>query len=138
MLTVRARRIVRFPDEMGIFLTTIGVESPRGRGNVRFVENALVDTGSEFTWIPTSVLEELGIERERVEHFVMADGTPVTRDCGYAIVHADRRSTSDDVVFALPSDTAILGARSIEGLNFRVDLMNKRFLHAGPRPVATA
>ncbi len=66
----------------------------------------------------------------------MADGTLVARDCGFAIVNADRRSTSDDVVFALPGDAAILGARSIEGLNFHVDLLNQRFLHAGPRPAA--
>lgn len=136
MMTCRERRIVRFPDEMGMFLTTVGVESPRRRGVIRYVEYALVDTGSEFSWIPADILEELGVTRERVEHFVMSDGTPIARDCGYAIVHADRRSTSDDVIFGWPGDTAILGARSIEGLNFRVDLMNKRFMHAGPRPAA--
>jgi len=136
MMTVRQGRFVRFPVEMGIFLTTVGVESPLRRGEIRFIENALVDTGSEFTWIPATILEELGIGRERVEHFAMADGTVVSRECGYAIVHADRRSTVDDVIFGWPGDTAILGARSIEGLNFRVDLMNKRFVHAGPRPVA--
>lgn len=136
MMTCRERRIVRFPDEMGIFLTTVGVESPLQRGVIRYVENALVDSGSEFSWIPADILEELGVTRERVEHFVMADGTPIARDCGYAIVHADRRSTSDDVIFGWPGDTAILGARSIEGLNFRVDLTNKRFMHAGPRPAA--
>lgn len=136
MMTCRERRIVRFPDEMGIFLTTVGVESPLRRGDVRHIENALVDTGSEFTWIPATVLEELGVARERVEHFVMADGTHIARDCGFVIVHADRRFTNDDVVFGWPGDTCILGARSIEGLNFRVDLMNKRFVHAGPRPAA--
>ena len=136
MMTVRERRFVRFPDEMGIFLVTIGVESPLRRGEIGFIENALVDTGSEHTWIPTAVLEELGIAPERTEHFFLADGTLVARDCGFAIVHADRRFTVDDVIFGWPGDTAILGARSIEGLNFRVDLMNKRFLHAGPRPAA--
>jgi predicted aspartyl protease len=136
MMTVRERRIVKFPDDMGIFLTTVGIQSPLRRGEIRYIENALVDTGSEFTWMPAAILEELGVTRERVEYFVMADGTPIARNCGFAIVHADRRSTSDNVVFGLPGDTAILGARSIEGLNFRVDLMNKRFVHAGPRPVA--
>lgn len=136
MMTVRQGRFVRFPDEMGIFLVTVGVESPLRRGEVRYIENALVDTGSEFTWIPATILDELGIAHERVEQFAMADGTVVARDCGYAIVHADRRSTNDDVIFGWPGDTAILGARSIEGLNFRVDLMNKRFVHAGPRHVA--
>jgi predicted aspartyl protease len=136
MMTVRQGRFVRFPDENGIFLTTVGVESPLRRGEIRYIENALVDTGSEHTWMPATVLEELGIAPERIEHFYKADGTLVARDCGFAIVHADRRSTNDDVVFALPGDVTILGARSIEGLNFHVDLLSQRFLHAGPRPAA--
>jgi len=137
-MTVRRREFVTFPEEMGIFLTTIGVENPLRRGEIRYIEKTLVDTGSEFTWIPAVILEEMGVSRERIEHFVMADGTPVARDCGYAIVHADRRSTVDDVIFGWPGDTAILGARSLEGLNFHVDLMNKRFVHAGPRRVGSA
>lgn len=136
MITYRGGHARTFPTTMGIFLTTIGVESPVQRGVVRHVSNALVDSGAELTWIPASVLEELGVKRERVEFFVMADGTHVARDCGFAIVHVDGRFTSDDVIFGEPGDTVILGARSIEGVNFHVDLRNKRFVHAGPLPAA--
>ena len=38
----------------------------------------------------------------------------------------------DFVVFAEPTDTALLGVRSLEGLNLRVDVARKRFVDAGP------
>ncbi len=36
MMTVRQGRFVRLPEEMGIFFTTIGVESPLRRGEIRY------------------------------------------------------------------------------------------------------
>lgn len=48
-------------DKMGPFRTTVGVEDPGRRGLVRSLNDVLVDTGSELTWIPRSLLEELGL-----------------------------------------------------------------------------
>ena len=45
--------------DVGTFRTTILIESVERRGETRVVENALVATGSEFTWVPRPVLEEL-------------------------------------------------------------------------------
>ena len=123
------------PDEMGIFRSKVGIESHTARGMVRFVEDVMVDTGSEMTWLPASVLESMGIQREQVVQFRMADGTVISRDSGFAILHAGGAFVSDDVVFALPGDLVLLGARTIEGLNFKVDLANKEFVAAGPMPV---
>ena len=119
------------PD-MGLFRTTIGVESPRERGQVSYVQDALVDTGSDATWIPRSVLDSLGITIERRRAFIVADGRRVERDIGYAIVHAGGTSTIDEVVFAEESDFPILGVRSLEGLNLRVDPVSKQLVDAGP------
>lgn len=52
-------------SDVGTFRTTILIESVERRGETRAVENALVATGSEFTWVPRPVLEELGIRPER-------------------------------------------------------------------------
>lgn len=117
--------------EMGLFRTTIGVESI-ARGAVRDVADALVDTGSELTWIPRAVLESLGVAVERRRAFIVADGRRVERDVGYAIVHAARTSTVDEVVFADAGDFALLGVRSLEGLNLRVDPVKKQLVDAGP------
>ena len=125
-------------DDMGLFLTDIAVENPVARGVRVTLTGALVDTGSELTWVPSAVLESLGVAREERSEFQMADGTVIARDIGYAIVHAGGKRTIDDVVFALPGDTLLLGARSIEGLNLRVDLLNKRFVAAGPISAAAA
>ena len=45
-------------------------------------------------------------------------------------------STSDDVVFGEPGDMVLLGARSLEGLNLRVDPVTKTLVDAGPAPAA--
>jgi predicted aspartyl protease len=125
-------------SEMGILRVTIGVESHIRRGEVRELPETMVDTGSEYTWIPRAVLEGLGISVERVERFVTADGRVIAREMGYAIVHAGGARTSDEVVFADAGDMVLLGAHTIEGMNLRVDLKTKRLLPAGPVPAAVA
>lgn len=54
-------------DPVGTFRTTMVIESAERRGEMRRVEGALVDTGSEFTWAPRAVLEDLGIPPELVQ-----------------------------------------------------------------------
>ena len=89
-------------SEMGTFRTTILVENAEHRGETRTVDNALVDTGSEYTWVPRSVLEYLGIRPERTQRFVVADGRTFERPFGFAIVHAAGTNAPDLVVFAEP------------------------------------
>ena len=43
-----------------------------------------------------------------------------------------------DVVFGEPNDLALLGARSIEGMNLKLDLLAKRLVPAGPVPTVAA
>ena len=125
-------------EDMGVFRTTIGVEGPTKRGDVRFLPETMVDTGSEFSWIPRSILESLGVRKERSQGFVVADGRRVDRDIGYAIIHAAGAATNDDVVFAEDGDMVLLGARSLEGLNLRIDVVKKQLVDAGPIVAAPA
>lgn len=115
-----------------MFRTSIAIENPERRGESRELANVLVDTGSEFTWVPRQVLEALLIRRERTQRFVLADGRILERDIGFAITHAGGSVTADDVVFGEPDDLVLLGARSLEGLNLRVDPHRKCLLAAGP------
>lgn len=119
-------------SDMGTFRTTMMIESTERRGTMRTVENALVDTGSEYTWVPRAVLEELGIAPEMTQRFIIADGRQLERPVGIAIVHAAGAKAPDYVVFAEPSDMILLGARSLEGLNVRVDAQRKQLVPAGP------
>jgi len=55
---------------------------------------------------------------------------------GFAIIRLDSFLTIDEVVFGEPGDLAILGARTLEGLNLRVDTKLKKLVAAGPHLAA--
>lgn len=119
-------------SDVGTFRTTIAIEHPARRGVIRTINDVLVDSGSDFTWVPRAVMLDLGIGRERTERMVAADGRVIEREIGYAIIHVEGKSSVDDVVFAEPGDLVLLGARSLEGLNLRVDPREKRLVSGGP------
>jgi predicted aspartyl protease len=124
--------------DMGLFRTTIEVESLQQRGPRRALPETLVDTGSEYTWIPRNVLESLGITPQRKQGFFVADGRRIDRDIGYALVHAGGAEAPDLVVFAEPGDMTLLGAHSLEGLNLKIDPVRKELVPAGPIIAAVA
>ena len=125
-------------DDMGTFRIDIEIENPARPGERRTVSSALVDTRAELTWVPATVLETLGIQRLKMWRFRQADGTILERFVGSALVYAGGTVTTDDVVFGAPGDLVLLGARTLEGLNLRVDPRAKQLVDAGPAPAATA
>ena len=50
-------------DEMRTFRVDVEIENPSQRGSKRRLTSVLVDTGVELSWLPSEVLESLGIER---------------------------------------------------------------------------
>ena len=125
-------------EPMGLFRTTIEIESWDQRGLRRAIPETLVDTGSEYTWVPREVLESLGIKAQRKQAFVVADGRRIERDIGYALVRAGGSEAPDLVVFAEPGDMVLLGVHSLEGLNLKVDPVRKELVPAGPVIAARA
>jgi clan AA aspartic protease len=124
------------PNDMGTFRIDVEIENPRYPGERRTIRSVLVDTGAELSWIPAEVLESLRIERRNQWRFRQADGTVLERWTGTAFVYAAGRTTTDEVVFGGPADLVLLGARSLEGLNLRVDPLSKQLVDAGPAPAA--
>ena len=124
--------------DMGSFRVDVEIENPAKPGARHAVRAALVDPGSELSWIPAPVLESLGIERRKLTRFRQASGTVVERWTGPAFLYAAGTSTIDEIVFALPGDLILLGSRTLEGLNVYVDPMTKRLVDAGPAPAAVA
>src|SRR5256886_15463102 len=108
-------------DDMGLLRTTIEVQSLDRRGPARSLPDTLVDTGSEYTWIPRDLLEGLGIIVERKQGFVVADGRRIDRDIGYALIRAGGSRAPELVGFAEPGGMALLGAHPLEGLNVTID-----------------
>jgi predicted aspartyl protease len=122
---------------MGTFYSNLVVENVVNRKRSATLAKALVDTGSEYTWVPGEVLESLNIKREKKDlAFLMANGTQVTRSVGFAIVRVGDAFTVDEVVFGEPGDQILLGARSLEGLNLAVHPSKKKLVAAGPLPAA--
>jgi predicted aspartyl protease len=123
---------------MGSFRVDIEIENPAQPGERRRVPAALVDTGAELSWVPAPVLESLGIERHTQWRFRQADGTILERWVGPAFVHMAGKRATDDLVFGEPGDLVLLGSRTLEGLNVRVEPVAKKLVDAGPAPAAAA
>ena len=123
-------------NDMGIFRTALAVAHLARPDVRRTLDNVMVDTGSEYNWIPRSLLEDLGVEAQRVERFETADGRVLEREVGFALLYAGGRLAAAAVVFADQADMVLLGAHGLEGLNLRVDLLRKELVPAGPVPAA--
>jgi predicted aspartyl protease len=122
---------------MGTFYTGCKVENHVDRSKFIRLQKVLVDTGSEYTWISETKLDQIGVKREKKDlRFVLANGEVVTRSVGFAILRVGNNFTIDEVVFAEPGDLLLLGARTLEGLNLTVDSARKKLVAAGPLPAA--
>jgi len=122
---------------MGTFYTRCKVENITDRSRSAVVQKLLVDTGRDYTWIPAKTLEKRAVAKEKKDVlFVMANGQQITRNVGFAIIRLDKFFTIDEVVFAEKGDLAILGARTLEGLNLAVDSKRKQLVAAGPHLAA--
>jgi predicted aspartyl protease len=123
---------------VGTFHTSCVIGHIVKRARPANVPSLLVDTGSEYTWVPGTLLESLGIVREKKDlAFVMANGLQSTRSVGFAIISVGPYFTVDEIVFAEPGDLELLGARTLEGLNLTVDARQKKLVASGPLPAAS-
>lgn len=89
---------------------------------------AMVDTGSTYTWIPAPVLVRLGVAAEEQRPVVLADGDEV--QCGLAWVRArlGKQSHPALVVFAQPASKPLLGVVTLEIFGLGVDPVNQRLV----------
>ncbi|MCX6893762.1 MAG: aspartyl protease family protein, partial [Verrucomicrobia bacterium] len=89
----------------GTFYVGCKLENHLDRAQAVTIPRALVDTGSEYTWIPSKTLEKVGVSREKKDLlFTMANGQTITRSVVFAILRVDKHFTVDEVVFGEPGD----------------------------------
>jgi len=125
--------------KIGTFHVGCKVENHCDPKMTAVVPKLLVDTGSDFTWLPQDVLKRIGIEPVKKDlQIQMANGQIVTRTVGYAILRVDKYETTDEVVFAQPGDLLLLGARALEGMNVHVDPRRKKLVASGPALAASS
>jgi predicted aspartyl protease len=125
-------------DDMGILRVDIEIENHSRPGDKRLLREVMVDTGAWTSVAPAEVLESMGIAPRKSIRLQQADGSVLERRVGFAIIYAGGTETCDEIVFGEPSDIVVLGARTLEGLNVKVDLVGKRLVPGGPIPVAAA
>jgi predicted aspartyl protease len=113
---------------MSPFTVNVVARNPKDETLVTPPIAALVDTGSELTWLPSDLLRQAGITPRRRRAFLTATKALVTRDVGYAIVLTEGYETTDEVVFAEPGDATLLGVRTLEGFGVVVDNIGRRFI----------
>jgi len=113
---------------MSLFKVALVARNPKDENRETPSVEALVDSGSELTWMPADVLTLAGITPRRKRTFVTATRQTVTRDVGYAILTAEGFETADEVVFGEPSDLVLLGVRTLEGFGVLVDNVGHRFV----------
>ena len=90
--------------------------------------DALVDTGSSYSSLPQSLLDELGIEREETRQFELADNRIVEYQLGETRILIEGREKTVPVMFA-PDDTMpLVGATTLEILGLGIDPLAERLV----------
>ncbi|MDA0264139.1 MAG: aspartyl protease family protein [Chloroflexi bacterium] len=111
---------------MGTFSVHIDIGDPSGQA-WETVE-ALVDTGSSYTWILRRLLEGLGVAPQFQREFETADGRVVQRDLAVTMVRWDCETMPTLVVFGGNGDAVLLGAYTMEGFSLALDPVNRRLI----------
>ena len=108
---------------MGVFKTSFKVCNPKDENKCVLVKDAIVDTGSTLTWVPSGVLEQIGLKPEKTRTFVSITGEKIERGVSPALCQADgEKPAGCDVVFGKQGDRTVLGATVLETLGLDVDM----------------
>ena len=90
---------------------------------------ALVDTRSTYSVMPSSILRSLGVTPRDKQRFRLADGSRVYRDMGQMSVRINGSVRFTPVVFSDNDASApILGAVTLEEFSVAVDPAGKRLV----------
>ena len=111
---------------MGTITVPIQVGDLAGR---QFIEvDALVDTGSTDTVLPSNVLEQLGIEPVDRYTYKLADDRIVEYEVGDGRIRIDGRERIAPIVFGPRGVAPLLGATALEIFHLVVDPVERRLI----------
>ena len=88
----------------------------------------LVDTGASYTFLPTSMLRDLGIVPWRKRTFRTGDGRLVEYEVGMGIVSVNGYDAIVDVCFAQDDVQPLLGVVTLASLGLAVDPLGQRLV----------
>jgi molecular chaperone DnaK len=111
---------------MGTFHAAFEIGDPKGESYEAI--DALVDTGSSYTWAPASLLRHLGVVPQFRMEFETADGRVIERDVAQTWVRHDGNAHITFVVFGDEASPALLGAYTLEGFGLAPDPLRRRLV----------
>jgi aspartyl protease family protein len=132
------------PTDSGMAHFHVPIQVSHKEGN-RFVSlEALVDTGSTYTWIPQDVLEGLGVVPQEHRPFVLADGRRVRYPVAWINIRVIERTQPTIAVFGEHGSQPILGVVTLEEFLLAVDPVSRQLVpvpgllfRASPPPSST-
>ena len=107
---------------MGIFNVPLEITG-YANGLFHRVE-AIVDTGSSYTFIPRDLLRQLGVSPIDTRSFVLADDSMVQYEVGQARVRLEDRELTTLVVFGPEGALPLLGATTLQVFSLGVEPVN--------------
>ena len=112
--------------EVGTFSVDFIIRN-RNDGRERSL-TGVVDTGASFTVIPEHILDDLGVPRDEVELFSLADGSVQELALGRAEMELEGRTRDVYVVFGTSREKILLGAMALEAFALAADAKNRRLI----------
>ena len=95
----------------------------------RFVDvTALVDTGSNYSFLPGSFLAGLGVEQEYRKRFALADQRIVEYSMGQVRMRLEGEELIVPVIFAPEGSGPLLGVTALEIFSLGIDPVNQRLV----------
>lgn len=113
---------------MGTFNVEFDIGSAYGDRTLPLV--GMVDTGSLYSIIPSSILDELDIARDEAELFSLADGSTIEMSIGLVLITMDGKARTVHVAFGNDPDIVLIGAMTLERFGVAADVLNKRLVPA--------
>ena len=113
---------------MGQLIQTIEIGNSTG---TRFQAlEAIVDTNVMFATVPSSLLDELGVQPKRQMNFRKTNGETVQRDLGQTPMRLQGKQMASMGVFGHEEDPVVIGANTLLGLMLEVSPEGDRLVPA--------
>jgi predicted aspartyl protease len=112
---------------MGITYVEVELYNPKNDGEA-VVRSFLVDSGATYSVVPGSTLAALGIEPQRPQRFLLANGDVLERGVGEAGFRFQGEPRTSPVVFGDADDVYLLGAVTLETLGYMLDPFRRELL----------
>ncbi len=114
---------------MGTFAVDVRLANPAHPEKTQEIK-LLVDTGSAYTWVPSTVLTQLGLAPRMSRRIITIQGQVVERPAAEVLITLDAQTLHTICLFGQPGDLEVLGAVTLEEFGLAVDPVQKRLLPA--------